>query len=213
MLRRLTALFFSIAATCAAPAAAAPGDIVFNDDFDAGAVACATLAPNWTTTDANLAGVDTFTSNSNSCSLFTRGAAVAVESVTFDLSTAIGARLDAWVRKGDDAFSEDPDTSAENLVIEYIDAGGLWNSLASFDSVTLADGAITIVSVDLPFAALHANAQIRFRQLGGSGGPPVNGGLGFDFWHVDDVLVIETGSPPPPPDLAIDMCDDFERGF
>ena len=214
MIRDRFAIIVWFAAMLAAvDARAAPGDIAFSDAFDAGPVTCTTLAPNWTTSDANLAGVGTFTANSNSCALFTRGDAVNVESVTFDLSGAIGARLDAWVRKGSDAFSEDPDNAAENLVVEYITAGGTWISIASFDSVTLAPGAVTTVAIDLPFGALHANAQIRFRQLGGSGGPPANGGLGWDFWHVDDVVVIETGSAPTPPDLALDNCDDFERGF
>jgi len=186
--------------------------VVFSDDFDAGPAACSTLAPNWTTTDANLSDIDTSTANSNSCSLFTRGDIVSTTTIPIDLSGASGADFEAWVRKGDDAFSEDPDAAAENLVLEFRDALGAWFTLSSFDAVALADGAITNVNIPLPAAALHGAVQFRFRQLGGSGGPPNNGGLGFDFWHVDDVVVTATATPPTPPTLTANSCDDFEQG-
>ncbi|MEL7128483.1 MAG: hypothetical protein AAGK23_02960 [Pseudomonadota bacterium] len=208
------------ATTCLAlsygSALAAPGDILFEDDFDATAVTCGALAPNWATTDANLAGVDTFTFNSAPCSLFTRGGAVSVTSVVIDTSIVSGANLTAWVQKGADTFSEDPDGAGESLVLEYLDQSGFFVELQEFNSATLADGAITLVNIDLPFGALHSGFQLRFRQLGGSGGPPANGGLGFDFWHVDDVVLTETGiapPPPPPSTLTANSCDDFENGL
>ena len=180
--------------------------------FDTDAVNCDTLTTSWTTTDTNLSGIGTFTANSNSCSLFTRGAAVSVTSPIVDLSSAAGGTLTAWVRKGADTFSEDPDTTSENLVLEYSDTSGAFFTLQEFDATTLADGAITNVSLTLPFDALHANTQFRLRQLGGSGGPPANGGLGWDFWHVDDFTVTQTAIPPPAPTLTANTCDDFELG-
>jgi hypothetical protein len=88
--------------------------------------------------------------------------------------------------------------------------------LQTFSAVTIADGDVTLVNAALPFGALHSNFQLRFRQLGGSGGPPANGGTGFDFWHIDDVVLTETGvapPPPPPSTLTANSCDDFENGL
>ena len=209
---RSLALIFSLLFMWSVFAPAIAQTVVFSDDFDATPTTCDTLAPNWTTTDANLSGIGTFTSNSNACSLFTRGAAVALTSSTVDLSSATGADLTAWVRKGSDAFSEDPDNSGESLTIEFFDSTGIWLTLQSFDAGALAPGAITNVNISLPANALHANFQLRISQQGGSGGPPANGGLGWDFWHVDDVVVTETNTPPPPPDLTANSCDDFEGG-
>ena len=189
----------------------AQAQVVFSDDFDDGA-GCDTLAPNWTTTDTNLADIGTFTSNSGSCSLFTRGDVVSVTSVAIDLSSAAGGTLTAWLRAGDDAFSEDPDAAGEGFVAEYLDEFGFWNTLISFDATATTPGSITNLNVTLPAAALHAGFQLRFSQEGGTGGPPANGGLGWDFWHVDDVVVTQTTTPPPPPSLNANSCDEFEEG-
>ena len=195
---------------------AQPGTILLQSDFDDGLVACDPLGPIWASSDTDLADVGTFTSQSGTCSVFTRGGAVSITSVTLDTSSITGANLTAWVRKGDDSFSEDPDAAAENLVLEYADASGNFIVLQTFSAVTIADGGVTLVNLALPFGALHSNFQLRFRQLGGSGGPPENGGLGFDFWHIDDVVLTETGiAPPPPPEptLTANSCDDFENGL
>ena len=187
-----------------AVASAAPGDILLSDDFEAEGAGCGTLAPNWTTTSTAFSGTSTQTSNSPSCALFTRWGPVAVTGPTFDLSSAAGASLTAWVRKGADAFSEDPD-GVEDLLLEAVNTSGNWIVLQSFGASTLADGAVTSVSLELPVWALHANSQIRWRQLGGSGPD-------FDYWHVDDVVLTEVATPPPPPDLTANSCDDFEDG-
>ena len=191
------------------PAAA---QVVFSSDFDNGPVLCDTLGPNWTTTSTILSGVGTFTSNSNSCSLFTRGGAVSVTSVVVDLSAATGAELTAWVRKGDDDFSEDPDNVLENLRIEYLDPLGQFITLQEFSANIIPDGGIVDVSITLPFSALRSDVQFRITQLGGTGGGAGNGGLGFDFWHVDDFVITQTTTPPPPPTLTANSCDTFESG-
>jgi len=139
------------------------------------------------------------TTNSGSCSLSTLGGAVTVTGAVFDLSGISGSQISAWVRKGADSFSEDPDNAGENLVLEFIDTTGFWITLETFDAGALAAGTIINVNTAIPFNGLHANAQLRVRQLGGSGGPPANGGLGWDFWHIDDIAVTETGTPPPIP--------------
>jgi hypothetical protein len=197
-------------------AIAQPGTVLLSDNFDIGPVACGTLAPNWVSSDATLGGIDTSTSNSNACSIFTRGGAVTVTSRIIDTGAIVGADLSLWVRQGADAFSENPDTVAENLELEYLNAAGAWIGLQSFSTETIAPGQITLVNLSLPFGALHSGLQIRVRQLGGSGGPPANGGIGFDYWHIDDVLLVETGTPPPPPPpptLTANSCDDFEGGL
>lgn len=185
-------------------ASAAPGDTLLSDDFETAGAGCGTLAPNWATSSTAFSGTGTQTSNSPSCALFTRWGAVAVTGPVIDLSSAAGASLTAWVRKGADAFSEDPD-GAEDLLLEAISEGGTWAPLQSFGASTLADGAIANVALDLPAWALHANAQIRWRQLGGSG-------TDFDYWHIDDVVLTEIATAPPPPDLTANSCDDFEDG-
>ena len=195
----LIALIFAVYAP---DAQAGPGDILFSDNFDDGA-GCSALAP-WTTDVATQAGIGTQTANSGSCSLFTRHGAVSVTSNLVDLSSVPGATLEAWVRKGADAFSEDPD-GGEDLVVEFFDSTNTWVQLQIFSANTIADGAITNLSVSLPFSALHANFQMRFRQLGGSG-------VDFDYWHVDDVTIIEAGAPLTP-NLSAYNCDDFEGGL
>ena len=206
----------AIAALCALGvpyAHAAPGDILLQDDFDDGA-GCATLSPQWTVSDTNLSGVSTQTSNSGACSAFTRGDVVTITGPVIDLSSTIGATLTAWLRQGLDAFSEDVD-AGEDFVFEYLDSGSNWvaiETLAGADT----NGGITNVSLDLPVGAFHAGFQLRFRQTGGSGGPPANGGIGYDYWHIDDVLLIETATAPPPPlpsGMGVGLCERFESGF
>lgn len=183
---------------------AAPGDILFSDDFEAAGGGCAGFAPDWTTSSTALSGFSTQTSNSPSCSMFTRAGAVTVTGPGLDLSAVAGVTLTAWVRKGADSFSEDPD-GAENLVLEAQSSTGSWIALQTFSASALAPGAVTSVMIDLPGWALHTNARIRWRQVSGSG-------FVFDYWHIDDVVITETGTPPPPPDLTANSCDDFEDG-
>jgi hypothetical protein len=192
---------------------AAPGDVLLQDDFDSGA-GCGTLSPLWTGSDSNLTGVGTQTSNSGSCSAFTRGDVATLTGPVIDLSSVTGATLTAWLRQGLDAFSEDVD-SGEDFVFEYQDSGGNWIPIETLFGAG-PNGEITNVSLDLPVSALHASFRLRFRQTGGSGGPPANGGIGYDYWHIDDVLLVETGTPPPvelPSGMGVGLCERFESGF
>lgn len=214
--RQLQKVLIAASVTISVVTVSASAQVIFSDDFDGAGTSCTALAPNWSSSDTNLGDIGTFTSNSGSCSLFTRGGEVDVTSPTFDLSSTTGADLTFWVQQGDDAFSENPDGSAESLVLEYEDATGIWFVLETFDAAAIAPGQITNASVSLPAAALHSALRFRFRQTGGSGGPPANGGLGFDFWHVDDVVLTQTAVPPPPPptpDLTANSCDDFDDGL
>ncbi|MEM9225428.1 MAG: hypothetical protein AAGA24_02860, partial [Pseudomonadota bacterium] len=59
--------------TASGPSAwGAPGDQLLSDNFDSGG-GCGSFATNWTTTNSNLGGVSTQTSQSGNCSMFLRG--------------------------------------------------------------------------------------------------------------------------------------------
>jgi uncharacterized repeat protein (TIGR01451 family) len=134
---------------------------------------------NWTVNPTTgLAGISGATSSSPSNSLFLNGGVVNVDSVVVDTSDVWFSNLTVWVRRGADAFSEDPD-GGEDLVVEYLDDIGVWIALETFTG-NGGPGAIFTRAYNLPAGGRHANFQLRFRMTGGSGAP-------WDFWHVDDV--------------------------
>jgi len=187
-------------------ALAAPGSVLFNDDFER-----SNLGSDWTASDNQRAGIGTYTANSGTRSLYTRWNAVDVTSKSFDLSSVGGAELSMWIRIGDDInynFSEWPDSSGEDLVIQYRNSTSNWITLETFVGGQETAGAIFNRTYTLPSDALHANFQIRISQTGGSGsgGPPG----GYDYYHVDDVKLTETAAPPA---MSYPFCDDFESGL
>lgn len=106
------------------------------------------------------------------------------------------ARLDVWVRRGDDSFSEDPD-AGEDFVVEYWSADGNWIELLMLPGDGMP-GEIFELSLNLPLDALHPNLGIRFSVTDGSRfefPPPPT--LDNDFWHVDNPTVVETAPPEP----------------
>ncbi len=180
----------------AAGVQAAPGDVLFSDDFESGS-----LAPNWSAAGSGDAGVGGQTANSGSLSMFTRWNAVTVTSVPINLAVA-GAELRFWVRRGDDAFSEDPD-AVEGLVVEYLDNTASWVTLETFIGAD-TPGETFDRTYELPTAALHGAFQLRFRQLGGSGSD-------WDYWHIDDVIITETEAATSSTQGG--FCEDFESGL
>lgn len=192
--RRVT--LFAVAAFLPLRAAAVPGDILFSDNFERAA-----LGP-WTTTDATVSGILTGpqVSNSPTRGAFTRSQAVTITSPAFGAAVP-AAQLSIWIRRGDDAFSEDPD-AGEDLVLEYLQSGGGWGQLATYAG-SGTPGQIIIDTPTLPADALHGGLSLRLRQVGGSGS-------NFDWWHIDDVVVTEIAPPPP---LTVDSCDDFSGGL
>jgi uncharacterized repeat protein (TIGR01451 family) len=175
---------------------AAPGDILFSDNFER-----ATLGP-WTTTDGTRSGILTGAqvSNSPTRGAYTRHNVVTITSPSFGAAVP-AARLSYWVRRGSDAFSEDPD-AGEDLVLEYRRADLSWAQIALYDGAGI-NGQIYNDVFLLPPDALHGNLAIRARQNGGSGSD-------FDYWHLDDVVVTEIATPAP---LGVGTCDDFENGL
>ena len=175
---------------------AAPGDILFSDDFNRVSL------PPWTTSNPAVSGilVGGQTSGSPPRAGYTSNQAVTVTSPTFNAAVP-SARVEIWIRRGDDAFSEDPD-GGENLIFEYQRADSSWGSLSTyFGSGT--PGQTYQDSFVLPLDALHGSLSVRLRQTGGSG-------FDFDYWHFDDVVVTELAPAGP---LAIGTCDYFENGL
>ncbi len=175
---------------------AAPGDILFSDDFNRN-----NLAP-WTTTNAGISGILTGgqTSGSNPRAGFTSNAAVTVTSPSINAAVP-AARLDIWVRRGSDSISEDPDPG-ENFAVEYQRSDGTWNPLVTYLG-SGTPGQIYQASFSLPVDALHGALVVRVQQTSGSG-------FDWDYWHFDDVIITEMAPAGP---LAIGTCDYFENGL
>ncbi len=191
---RRVLLWLALAVPCSSYAA--PGDILFSDNFERAA-----LAP-WTTTDAVRSGILTGgqTSNSPNRGLFTRSRPLSVTSPTIAAAVP-SADISFWVRRGSDAFSELPD-GGEDLVIEYRLSDGSWSQLAIYRGGG-TPGEIFNDTFILPPDALHGTLAVRARQTGGSNG-------NFDWWHFDDIVIQEIA---PPNALGIGRCDDFELGL
>ena len=194
--RRLLAACLTLLLLWHAAAMAAPGDVLFSDDFNRAA-----LGP-WTTTNASRSGILTGpqVSQSPSGGAYTRNGIVTVTSPTF-FAAVPAARLDIWVRRGSDAFSEDTDNN-EDFAVEYQRADGTWGLLRYYFGSGV-NGQIYTDSFVLPADALHGALAIRARQTGGSG-------FDWDYWHFDDVRVEEIATAPP---LAVGSCEDFENGL
>lgn len=127
------------------------------------------------------------------------------EMTTASLDTGSGAdKISFWVGEGSSNIgsgSEFPDATGEELVVEYRDNNGNWQPLyetsADFDS-TIDDQETFVFTGNLPASAKHSNFALRFRSAGGSGS-------GFDYWHIDDLQITNTGG-------TVVFGDDFESG-
>jgi len=193
-----TALWLAVIALQLPVAQAAPGDVQFSDNFER-----ATLGPLWTSSLPAVTGIGTQTANSPTRSAFTSNTAVQITGPVIPLSIP-GAEVSVWIRRGADAFSEDTD-GGENLLLQYRRNDGQFVTLATFQG-SGPNGEILEPTFALPANALHAGFQLRFAQTAGSG-------TGFDFWHIDDVVVRELPPNSGPGGLTIGLCDDFENGL
>ena len=177
-------------------ARAAPGDILFFDGFEDGTL------PAWATTNAAISGGNNAAgwAGSGLWSAYTSNAAVTLTSPNINAAVP-AAQLNIWVRRGADAFSENPETN-ENLVLEYQRADATWVQLATYLG-SGTPGQIYQDSYMLPAAALHGALAVRLRQTAGSG-------FDFDYWHFDSVLITELAPAGP---LLVGSCDFFENGL
>ena len=177
-------------------AAAAPGDVLFSDTFEDGTLA------GWTTNNTNRSGVSNLPgfAGTGAFGAFTRYDPVTVTSPTFNAAVP-AARLDMWIRRGSDAFSEDTD-AGEDFIVEYRNNGGGWSQVAMYLGSGV-NGQTYNLSFFLPADGLHGNLAIRVRQTGGSG-------VGYDWWHFDDVVVTEVAVSGA---LALGSCETFESGL
>ena len=175
---------------------AAPGDTLFSDDFEDGA-----LAP-WSTTNGSVSGVSNAPgySGSGSFGAYTSNQAVTVTSPSFNAAVP-EARLQIWIRRGADSFSEDTD-NGENLVLEYQRSDNSWAQLSSYLG-SGTKGQVYQESIILPADARHGGLAIRLRQTAGSG-------FDWDYWHFDNVRVTEIA---PAPGVGVGGCDNFENGL
>ena len=209
-------------------------DIIFCDDFERSNPG--TVGNGWTVTPANPANC-TGTAGNTGCAgidsdippfdvyanpranptraMFTRWNIVTVTSPVINMAGKAGGQFSFWIRRGHDDFSECPEAAGENYLVEYYASDGTWKTLAQFPSspsAALCDGAIFTPTIELPADALHANFQLRFYQPSGSGqtgsgGAP--GVVGYDYWHMDDVVIREK----PAPSFVGAFCDNFEGGL
>ena len=180
---------------------AAPGDTLFSDDFESG-------FGQWTAAGTGDASIGTETANSASSSMRLRWDTVTSTSIAINAAVP-AVELSVWIQAGDDSFSEDPDIGGtEDLNVQYLNNVGTWVTIETL--LAGNPGQVYPRTYVLPADALHAALQIRFGMPGGSGGPPDNGGIGWDYWHIDDTVVTEISVPAP---FAVGDCDDFESGF
>ncbi|MEL7538257.1 MAG: hypothetical protein AAFM91_14515 [Pseudomonadota bacterium] len=175
---------------------AAQGQVLFSDNFERN-----NLAP-WTTSNTQRAGIATGADFSNSPTRggFTRYDPVTVTSPTINAAVP-AAQVSFWFRRGSDAFSEDTDPG-EDLVLEYRRADNTFGILRSYPGSGINGEQLNEVIV-LPPDALHGNLALRFRQTAGSG-------IGFDWYHFDDVVVTQITPPPP---IGVGQCEEFSSGI
>ena len=172
--------FFGFALIQATVTFAAPGDILFEEYFNNNG----DFVSDWSDSGSGFVSVNSLTFNSASNSLSINGGTMTVTSDAGNIDANVpGAELSVWVRRGDDSFSEDPDTG-EDLELEYLNNSGTWVSLEVWTGDG-TNGQIYTPTYTLPDDALYSNLQIRFTLADGDGSP-------WDFWHIDDVVVTET---------------------
>ncbi|MCP4091359.1 MAG: LamG domain-containing protein, partial [Gammaproteobacteria bacterium] len=147
------------------------------DDFESGLT-------NWTiTSNGGISAISGATYNSASNSLYTGGGDVTATLSTVDTSTFGTVEVNAWVRRGDDSFSENPDIN-EDLVLSYLNSSSVWVVLETFAGGGTV-GEIYDQTYTLPASAIHSNFQLRLQQTDGD----YSGGNYYDYWHIDDVCV------------------------
>jgi MSHA biogenesis protein MshQ len=197
LLQRVSVLLILVSVRL--PLQAAPGDIIARDNFER-----TSLGSAWTVVSSDGdAGLGTHTAQSGSRSLYTRWGRVQVISRAVDLSAYPAVELSLWIREGSDAFSEDPESSNENLNLAFLDLNGNWVTLLDYAGNAYPGGNIITPVFRLPETALHANFRLRIQQTGGDG-------RDWDYYHLDDITLTEREAVE---SIVGGFCDDFESGL
>jgi uncharacterized membrane protein len=135
---------------------------------------------NWSESGPGYAGVSNDTSSSGIYSMYTNGDTVSVTSWFMDSSSFSCLEILCWIRRGQDTFSENPENT-EDLVIHYLNDTGVWILIETFSGGGRS-GEIINFRFQFPEDALHDELRVSFSQLDGDG-------AGFDYWHIDDVMI------------------------
>ena len=157
-------------------------------DFNSG-------APGWTFSNSYSSVVTSPACGLNGStggSIRTYAGSTYATSPSIDLSGVPAMPLHVMIRQGSSSCGEEPDSN-EDLRIQYKNAGSGWTNLHTVSGAPSSNNTWTFYNWNLPAAALHANAQIRFQQTSGSS-------TCCDYWFIDDVrlaapLLAEWTSP------------------
>lgn len=142
---------------------------------------------NWNITGGGEAGTSSQTANSAPDAMFLSENQVTVTSSPINAGGGL-LFLEMWIRRGSDAFSENPE-AGEELVVEYLNSSNNWVPLETFSGGG-TQGQIFTRQYSMPAGAAHSGFRVRYSLTGGSGN-------NFDFWHVDDLCLVG------PPALSI----------
>ena len=176
----------------AAKVLAAPGDILFQEDFNDNA----DLTADWTITAATMRSNAVTGNPSPALSMEGRTSSQSATSIAGRINAAVpAASLSFWVRRGFDtqggncppsqSCSEYPE-NGENLAVDYLNSSNNWVRLVTYSGGGTS-GEVFNYNQPLPADALHSGLRLRFVHLGGN-----TNSVGWDFWHVDTVVVTES---------------------
>lgn len=120
------------------------------------------------------------TNGSGGGSIRTYAGSTYATSPVVNLNGLSSVSFNAWVKQGSSGCGEEPDSN-ENFYFQYKTTSNTWVNFRSYMGSTQG-GTAQQLSINLPTAALHANAQIRAHQNSGSS-------TCCDYWFFDDVFL------------------------
>jgi len=176
----ISSLLILTAAAFTAPLIqAAPGDILYQNNFNSAAA----LSSDWTRQGGNNRNdfeVTTSVYNSAGSSLRIRDESGGIsDSGLIDASGVSALEVSIWVQSGTSGGT-DPDPG-DDLELYYSDSGGTFNLLYTFPGTAAATTVFEEV-ITLPADAFHSDLRFRFEMTGGGNN---------ERWFVDDFIVRE----------------------
>lgn len=193
----------------------APGDILFEEDFESQSF----FTNKWKRNDSYHIGISDVTQNDGSYSAFVRNKDVILRSKRINLSAVPAAELTLWLQHGFNRWdfwlanfiSEAPGTN-DFLYIELL-YSGRWNTHKVYVGEGLA-GAGKVYNVRIPIPAAALNNRFRFRFKTATTG--YTGSFAhLDYWHIDSIQIKELAVNKDcgnfnVPGYKVVFCDDFE---